>query len=53
MKVVLSDCPAIRLGMTQGRLRMSPGVPLLGGLGGAGKDSPAASAGRLRPGAAV
>ena len=43
---------AICLGMTQGRLRMSSGVRLLG-LGGASKDSPVASLSRLRTRAAV
>jgi hypothetical protein len=45
--------PAIRLWMTQGWLRMSPGVRLQGGPGGANKDSPVASLSRLRPRAAV
>ena len=54
MKMVLSDrlrrCtpPAIRLRMTQGWLRMSPGCGCRGA-GGANKDSPVASLSRLRP----
>jgi hypothetical protein len=43
---------AIRLWMTQGLLRMSPGCGK-GGVGGASKDSPVVSLSRLRPRAAV